>query len=134
MPQDARDLKGKTGIRRLINATRYSRDGFAKAFRTEEAFRQESILSVVGLVALFFIPAAFTLKLFAVFALVFLLVTELLNSGVEAAIDRIGPEIHPMSKYAKDAGSCAVLFALTFCIFVWCVLLWDAFVSPLMAH
>ena len=112
MPQDARDLKGKTGIRRLINATRYSRDGFAKAFRTEEAFRQESILSVVGLVALFFIPAAFTLKLFAVFALVFLLVTELLN----------------------DAGSCAVLFALTFCIFVWCVLLWDAFVSPLMAH
>ena len=126
MPQDARDLKGKTGIRRLINATRYSRDGFAKAFRTEEAFRQESILSVVGLVALFFIPAAFTL--------VFLLVTELLNSAVEAAIDRIGPEIHPMSKYAKDAGSCAVLFALTFCIFVWCVLLWDAFVSPLMAH
>ena len=126
MPQDARDLKGKTGIRRLINATRYSRDGFAKAFRTEEAFRQESILSVVGLVALFFIPAAFTL--------VFLLVTELLNSAVEAAIDRIGPEIHPMSKYAKDAGSCAVLFALTFCIFVWCVLLWDAFFSPLMAH
>ena len=95
MPQDARDLKGKTGIRRLINATRYSRDGFAKAFRTEEAFRQESILSVVGLVALFFIPAAFTLKLFAVFALVFLLVTELLNSAVEAAIDRMGwPEIN----------------------------------------
>ena len=90
MPQDARDLKGKTGIRRLINATRYSRDGFAKAFRTEEAFRQESILSVVGLVVLFFIPAAFTLKLFAVFALVFLLVTELLNSAVEAAIDSSG--------------------------------------------
>ena len=44
MPQDARDLKGKTGIRRLINATRYSRDGFLKAFQTEEAFRQESIL------------------------------------------------------------------------------------------
>ena len=132
MPQDARDLKGKTGIRRLINATRYSRDGFLKAFQTEEAFRQESILSVIGLVALVFIPAAF--KLFAVFALVFLLVTELLNSAVEAAIDRIGPEIHPMSKYAKDAGSCAVLFALTFCIFVWCVVLWDAFVSPIMAH
>ena len=61
MPQDARDLKGKTGIRRLINATRYSRDGFLKAFQTEEAFRQESILSVIGLVALFFISAAFTL-------------------------------------------------------------------------
>lgn len=95
MPQDARDLKGKTGIRRLINATRYSRDGFLKAFQTEEAFRQESILSVIGLVALFFIPATFTLKLFAVFALVFLLVTELLNSAVEAAIDRIGRKFTP---------------------------------------
>ncbi len=134
MPQDARDLKGKTGIRRLINATSYSRDGFIKAFKTEEAFRQETILSAVGFIALFFIPAAFTLKLFAVFALVFLLVTELLNSAVEAAIDRIGPEIHPMSKYAKDAGSCAVLFALIFCCAVWCLVFWDAFVSPLVAH
>ena len=127
MPQDARDLKGKTGIRRLINATRYSRDGFAKAFRTEEAFRQESILSVVGLVALFFIPAAFTLKLFAVFALVFLLVTELLNSAVEAAIDRIGLEIHPLSKFAKDVGSCAVLFSLFGAAVCWAVLIYHAF-------
>lgn len=131
MPQDARELKGKTGLRRLINATRYSRDGFLKAFRTEEAFRQESILALAGFLALFFIPAAFVLKLWALFALVFLLVTELLNSAIEAAIDRIGPEIHPMSKYAKDAGSCAVLFALIFCLFSWCVLLWDAFASPL---
>ena len=98
MPQDARELKGKTGLRRLINATRYSRDGFLKAFRTEEAFRQESILALAGFLALFFIPAAFVLKLWALFALVFLLVTELLNSAIEAAIDRIGPEIHPMSK------------------------------------
>lgn len=134
MPQDARDLKGKTGFRRLINATRYSRDGFLKAFHTEEAFRQESILSLVGILALFFIPSAFVLKLWALFALVFLLVTELLNSAVEAAIDRIGPEIHPLSKYAKDAGSCAVLFALVFCLFSWCVLLWDAFVFPLSTH
>ncbi len=129
MPQDARDLKGKTGIKRLINAARYSRDGFLKAFRTEEAFRQESILGALGILALFFIPAALSLKLWAGFAIVFLLVTELLNSAVEAAIDRIGPEIHPMSKYAKDAGSCAVLFALIFCAAVWCVLLWDAFTA-----
>ena len=127
MPQDARDLKGKTGIRRLINATRYSRDGFLKAFQTEEAFRQESILSVIGLVALFFIPAAFTLKLFAVFALVFLLVTELLNSAVEAAIDRIGPEIHPLSKRAKDMGSCAVSLTIGLCLMVWISVLYCTF-------
>lgn len=131
MPQDARELKGKTGLRRLINATRYSRDGFVKAFRTEEAFRQESILSAVGLIALFFIPAAFTLKLLALFGMVFLLVTELLNSAVEAAIDRIGLAIHPMSKYAKDAGSCAVLFALVLCVLLWVLVLWDAFVGKL---
>ena len=127
MPQDARDLKGKTGIRRLINATRYSRDGFIKAFKTEEAFRQESILSVVGFVALFFIPAAFTLKFFAVFALVFLLVTELLNSAVEAAIDRIGPEIHPLSKRAKDMGSFAVSLTIGLCLMVWISVLYCTF-------
>lgn len=134
MPQDARELKGKTGIRRLVNATRYSRDGFIQAFKTEEAFRQESILTLLGFIALFFIPAAFVLKIAAVFSMVFLLVTELLNSAVEAAIDRIGAEIHPLSKYAKDAGSCAVLFALGLCAFVWSTLLWDAFIAPLAAR
>ncbi len=131
MPQDARDLKGKTGLRRLVNAARYSREGFVKAFQTEEAFRQETVLSLIGIAALFFIPAAFTLKLWALFSLVFLLVTELLNSAVEAAIDRIGPEINPLSKYAKDAGSCAVLIAIFFALLAWGSLLWDAFVSPL---
>lgn len=132
MPQDARDLKGKSGLVRLYNACRYSRDGFLRAFKSEEAFRQESILSLVAFIALFFLPGAFVLKLLAAASLVFLLVTELLNSAVEAAIDRIGAEIHPLSKYAKDAGSCAVLFALILCAALWGVLLWDAFVEPLV--
>ncbi len=126
-PTGAKELKGKTGLKRLIDATRYSKDGLVQAFKSEEAFRQELILSAIGCVLLFFIPAPLTLKLIALFSLVFVLVTELLNSAVEAAIDRIGQEIHPLSKFAKDAGSCAVLLSLVFAAVAWLCLLWSAF-------
>ncbi len=127
-PKTAADLKGKSGLTRLINATRYSKEGFVAAFKSEEAFRQESILALILVVILPFIPAEISLKLLAFMSLVFVLVTELLNSGIEAAIDRIGPEIHPMSKFAKDVGSCAVLFSLICAGAVWITLLWSAFV------
>ena len=117
--KDARDLKGKSGLTRLINATKYSADGIRTAFKNEEAFRQESLASIILIPAAFFLPVVLPLKLWCVFSVVFLLVTELLNSGIEAAIDRIGPEIHPLSKYAKDAGSAAVLFALSFAAITW---------------
>ena len=106
----AADLKGKTGIRRLINATRYSWQGIRTAF---------GILIPVA----FFLPAAWSLKLWCIFSLIFLLVTELLNSGIEAVVDRIGPELHPLSGFAKDCGSAAVLFALIFALIVWLVVL-----------
>ena len=126
-PKTAAELKGKSGLTRLINAARYSKDGFTAAFKSEEAFRQESILALVLAVILPFIPADLSLKLLAFMSLVFVMVTELLNSGIEAAIDRIGPEIHPLSKFAKDAGSCAVLFSLVCAGIVWATLLWQAF-------
>ena len=110
--KDARDLKGKSGLTRLINATKYSADGIRTAFKNEEAFRQESLGAVVLVPVAFFLPVSLPLTLWCVFSLVFLLVTELLNSGIEA-------EIHPLSKYAKDAGSAAVLFALTFTVITW---------------
>lgn len=117
--KDARDLKGKSGLTRLINATKYSADGIRTAFKTEEAFRQECLGALIGIPLAFFLPTELTLRIWCVFSIVFLLVTELLNSGIEAAIDRIGPEIHPLSKYAKDAGSAAVLIALTFAFVTW---------------
>lgn len=126
-PKSATELKGKSGLTRLINATRYSRDGFLTAFKNEEAFRQESILALLLVVVLPFIPAELSLKVLALMSLFFVMVTELLNSGIEAAIDRIGPEIHPLSKYAKDVGSCAVLFSLICAAVVWSVLLYSAF-------
>lgn len=126
--KDARDLKGKSGLTRLVNAAKYSADGIRTAFKNEEAFRQESLAAIILIPLAFFLPVELSLRLWCAFSIVFLLVTELLNSGIEAAIDRIGPEIHPLSKYAKDAGSAAVLFALTFAVVTWlAVLLCSAF-------
>ncbi len=120
MPEnDARALKGKTGLTRLINATKYSRDGIARAWKTEEAFRQELILAVILTPVAFVLPVSLPLRLLCILSIAFVLVTELLNSAVEAAIDRIGPEIHPLSKFAKDAGSAAVLISLTAAAIVW---------------
>lgn len=127
-PKNANDLKGKTGITRLINATRYSKDGICQAWYSEEAFRQEALLAVILIPVSFFLPVELALRLMCLFSVVFVLVVELLNSGLEAAIDRIGPEIHPKSKFAKDAGSAAVLFSLLFCAVTWISVLVTAFV------
>ena len=126
--KDASELKGKTGLRRLINAAGYSAAGFRAAFKNEDAFRQECVLGAVLSATLLFIEADVALKLIAFVSVVFVLVTELLNSGIEAAIDRIGLEIHPLSKYAKDVGSCAVLFSLFAAAVCWAVLVYHAFV------
>lgn len=127
-PKNANDLKGKTGITRLINATRYSKDGICQAWHSEEAFRQEALLAVILIPVSFFLPVELALRLMCLFSVVFVLVVELLNSGLEAAIDRIGPEIHPKSKFAKDAGSAAVLFSLLFSAVTWISVLVTAFV------
>ncbi len=122
---DASQLKGKRGIKRLINAARYSADGFRAAFKNEDAFRQECVLTVVLSAALPFIEADAALRLLTFLSMAGVLITELLNSGIEAAIDRIGLEIHPLSKYAKDAGSCAVMIALASSGASWATLLWS---------
>lgn len=127
-PENANNLKGKTGITRLINATRYSKDGICQAWRSEEAFRQEALLAVILIPVSFFLPVELSLRLMCLFSVVFVLVVELLNSGLEAAVDRIGPEIHPKSKFAKDVGSAAGLFSLIFCAVTWISILVSAFV------
>ena len=120
---DANDLKGKTGFKRLVNALGYSKDGIVAAFRSEEAFRQESLLALILIPIALMIPVELSLRLLAIFSVFFVLVTQLLNSGIEAAIDRIGPELHPKSKFAKDVASAAVLMSLSFAAIVWIVVL-----------
>lgn len=117
------------GLTRIINAFGYSRQGLRAAYRYEAAFRQEVWL------ALILIPLALWLKLSAVSTVlligsVFLvLIVELVNSAIEAIVDRIGPEYHELSGRAKDVGSAAVLVALVFMVLTWALLLWDAFID-----
>ena len=115
--------KGKTGLRRLINACGYSINGLRAAYRLEDAFRQE-----IGLAALL-LPAALLLHVNAseralLLGSVFLvLIVELLNSAIEAAVDRISLDDHELAKVAKDIGSAAVMLSLACLATIWVVVL-----------
>jgi diacylglycerol kinase (ATP) len=111
--------KGKTGLRRVWNAFFYSIDGLRAALRHEDAFRQEVFLAVLLIPAALFMPAAGTGKALMVGAVLLVLIVELLNSAVEAAVDRISLENHALAKRAKDIGSAAVLLALANVPVVW---------------
>lgn len=118
---------GHTGARRLIHATRFSLRGFAEAWRHESAFRQEVVAAV------FLVPAGLWLggdhveRLILVGSCLLVLVVELLNSAVEAAIDRVGEEQHALSARAKDLGSAAVMTSLLLFALAWGMIGWERF-------
>ena len=115
--------KGQTGLRRILNALLYSFDGIKAAFRHEAGFRQEALLASV------LIPVALTLsvegigKAMMIGSILLVLVVELLNSAVEAVVDRISLERHELSKRAKDMGSAAVFISLANVVVVWALVL-----------
>ena len=112
-------FKGKTGFRRLVNAARYSMDGFVAAFRHEDAFRQESLLAAILIPAAFFLPTTGIGKALLIGSVLLVLIVELINSAIEATVDRISLERHPLAKRAKDIGSATVLLALLNVCAVW---------------
>jgi diacylglycerol kinase (ATP) len=120
--------KTRRGLSRIWHAGRISLQGLRTAWR-EPAFHQEAWLAIVMLPAAFWVGRTWieTALLAAVVALV--LIVELLNSGIEAAIDRIGLEWHELSKKAKDLGSAAVLLSLLLCGGVWAAALWQRFAT-----
>ncbi len=111
--------KGKTGLKRVWNAFFYSMDGMRAAFRHEDAFRQEVFLAVLLIPAALFTPATGIGKALMIAVVLLVLIVELLNSAVEAAVDRISLENHKLAKRAKDIGSAAVLLALINVPVVW---------------
>ncbi|MFZ9561510.1 MAG: diacylglycerol kinase [Burkholderiales bacterium] len=115
--------KGKTGIRRVCNALFYSMEGLRAAFRHEDAFRQEVFLAALLIPGAFFTPASGGGKALMIFAGLLVLIVQLLNSAVEAAVDRISLENHALAKRAKDIGSAAVLLALIGVPVVWALVL-----------
>jgi diacylglycerol kinase (ATP) len=115
--------KGKTGLRRIWNALFYSFDGLKAAYRHEDAFRQEVWLAAVLIPLALFLPASGTGKSMMIASVVVVLIVELLNSAVEATVDRVSLEHHRLAKRAKDIGSAAVLLSLINVVVVWLLVL-----------
>jgi len=111
--------KGKTGLKRVWNAFFYSMEGLRAALRHEDAFRQEVLLAVLLIPAALFMPATGSGKALMIASVLLVLIVELLNSAVEAAVDRISLENHVLAKRAKDIGSAAVMLALINVPVVW---------------
>jgi diacylglycerol kinase (ATP) len=112
-------FKGKTGLRRLINALGYSLKGFRSAFRHEEAFRQEALMAAVLVPLAFFLNISGPSRAMMVASVLLVLIVELLNSAIEAAVDRVSLENHRLAARAKDIGSAAVFLSLTNVAVVW---------------
>jgi diacylglycerol kinase (ATP) len=112
-------FKGQTGLKRIFNAAGYSFDGLSAAFKGEAAFRQLVLLNVVLIPLSFFVNVSKGEQALLIAVCLLALIVELLNSAVEAAIDRISLDLHPLSKNAKDMGSAAQLVALGMIALVW---------------
>ncbi len=112
-------FKGKTGLVRIWNAFRYSLDGLSAAYRHENAFRQESWLALFLVPLALFLPASGLGKALMIGSVLLVLIVELLNSAVEAVVDRVSLERHHLAKRAKDIGSAAVLISLINVAAVW---------------
>jgi diacylglycerol kinase (ATP) len=115
--------KGKTGLRRIWNAWFYSVAGFKAAYHHEDAFRQESLLALILVPAACFMPVSGIGKALMIAVVLLVLVVELLNSAVEATVDRISLENHQLAKRAKDIGSAAVFLSLVNVAVVWALVL-----------
>ncbi|WP_273364726.1 diacylglycerol kinase [Simplicispira suum] len=116
--QYANPQKERRGASRMLHATRYSLLGLRAAWG-ETAFRQEAIAALVLVPAAFWLGRSWVEVALLAGSVVLLMIVELLNTGIEAAIDRIGPEWHALSGRAKDMGSAAVLLSLLLCMGIW---------------
>lgn len=115
--------KGKKGIGRLLNAFQYSCAGLQEAYRNEDAFRQEILLATVLVPLAFFFEHDMFGRALMIACVLLLLIVELINSAIEATVDRISLEDHRLAKRAKDIGSAAVLISLLNLVTVWILVL-----------
>jgi len=115
--------KGETGFRRLVSATRNSLAGLVEAVRHEDAFRQELILAAIFLPLAFWVGSSAIERALLIGAVLLVLIVELLNSAIEATVDRISFENHRLAKRAKDIGSAAVMLALVNAGIMWLLVL-----------
>lgn len=115
--------KGKTGVKRVWNALLYSLAGLRAALRHEDAFRQEVMLAVLLIPAACWVAPDAIARVLMIGSVLLVLMVELLNSAVEAAVDHTSLDQHQLAKRAKDIGSAAVLISLLNVLMVWCLVL-----------
>ncbi|WP_338766042.1 diacylglycerol kinase [Massilia sp. METH4] len=127
MTQPLSEFKSRSGLKRILSAIHYSLDGLKTAWRYEHAFRQELVLFFFAALLALALPVSAFQKLVLVGVLVLVLIVELINSAIEAVVDRISLERHPLSKNAKDLGSAAVLLACLLAAATWGVVLFNRF-------
>ena len=127
--QQALEKLDRTGWfrRRVLGATRYSLHGLRACFKNEEAFRTEVLLGLALLPAAYFLSQGLVQFLLMFASLLLILITELLNSAIEAAVDRTGTDFDEFAKHAKDLGSAAVFMALLLFVVVWGSVIWLRF-------
>ena len=125
-PQNS-PFKGKTGLIRIWNALHYSIAGLRAAYQNESAFRQEFWLAVILIGAALALPVGGMAKALMIGSVLLVLIVELLNSAVEAVVDRVSFDHHELAKRSKDMGSAAVLVSLLNCLAVWTLVLIDYF-------
>ena len=123
------EFKGKQGLTRLFNALGYSRDGLAAAWKHEAAFREEVLLLLVAVLLALYFGQDGLARALLIGSLLLVLIVEILNSGLEAIVDKASPEKHELAKRAKDMGSAAVLLALINAAVVWACVLWPGTAS-----
>lgn len=123
MTEPVSPYKGKTGLRRLLNAIGYTWDGLRAAFKHEDAFRQEVFLALLLIPLALYLGSTGVERALMIAAVLGVLMVELLNSAVEAAVDRISLDHHLLIKRAKDMGSAAVMIALVNAVVVWALVL-----------
>lgn len=112
-----------TGLTRIIKAAGYSWKGIRAAWQHEAAFRQEAIAAIIAIIIACWLDVDAITRVLLIGSVALVIIVEILNSAIEAVVDRIGSEIHPLSGRAKDMGSAAVLLTILLAIFVWIMLL-----------
>ncbi|WP_213993776.1 diacylglycerol kinase [Sodalis sp. dw_96] len=113
-----------SGLKRIYKAMGYSFQGFSAAWRHEAAFRQEAVMAVLAIVLAYYLESDPISRILLIGSVWLVLVVETINSAIEAVVDRIGPELHPLSGRAKDLGSLAVTLAIILAAWIWISLLW----------
>jgi len=121
---DFDEFKGKQGLARLVNALGYSRDGLLAAWKNEAAFREEVLLVAVAVPVALYLGSTGVERALMVGSVLLILIVEILNSALEAVVDKASPERHELAKRAKDMGSAAVLLSLINAAVIWACVLW----------